>query len=331
MKNYYDVLGIGKNASKEEIRKAFKLLSIKYHPDKTGGNEYYTELFKNINEAHQVLSNEVKKREYDTLLINYSMKQVVFKNNLHAMERDDVWAAGRISVKKQVIKTAGIPGGIAFLLFVFIMLFKTNENDVTVYAATTGENKPFEYQTARYQAEFKPKTVITQPSQPLPQPSPSPQPQTQPQPSPQPHPSPQPSPSPTVEMKTIFTKLVTTKELPVLQSKSTVLKEESPAVNTISKKEEVHPDYKLELSIADKEKIMKDVEMQKALAHSTTKSVKIYMTSGSNITNGWSVASYFKEKGLTISGRETINKTISGINIEIINNCIIVTIGKISS
>jgi molecular chaperone DnaJ len=62
-KNYYDVLGVDKGASKDEIKKAFYKLASKYHPDKKGGDEAK---FKEVNEAYQVLSDDKKRKEYDT-------------------------------------------------------------------------------------------------------------------------------------------------------------------------------------------------------------------------------------------------------------------------
>lgn len=62
-KNYYDVLGVDKSASKDDIKKAFYKLAAKYHPDKKGGDEAK---FKEVNEAYQVLSDEKKRKEYDT-------------------------------------------------------------------------------------------------------------------------------------------------------------------------------------------------------------------------------------------------------------------------
>jgi molecular chaperone DnaJ len=61
-KNYYETLGIQKNANKEEIKKAFRLLAHKCHPDKKGGDE---KRFKEINEAYTILSDDKKKAEYD--------------------------------------------------------------------------------------------------------------------------------------------------------------------------------------------------------------------------------------------------------------------------
>jgi molecular chaperone DnaJ len=62
MNNYYETLGISKNAPKEEIKKAYHNLAHKYHPDKTKGDD---KKFKEINEAYQILSDDKKRAEYD--------------------------------------------------------------------------------------------------------------------------------------------------------------------------------------------------------------------------------------------------------------------------
>ncbi|MEK9182723.1 MAG: molecular chaperone DnaJ [Patescibacteria group bacterium] len=61
-KDYYQILGVNKGASKEEIKKAFYKLAHKYHPDKKEGNEAK---FKQVNEAYQVLSDDSKRSKYD--------------------------------------------------------------------------------------------------------------------------------------------------------------------------------------------------------------------------------------------------------------------------
>ena len=63
MKDYYDILGIKKDADKTEIKKAFRKLAQKYHPDKADGDE---KKFKEANEAYTVLSDEKKRQQYDT-------------------------------------------------------------------------------------------------------------------------------------------------------------------------------------------------------------------------------------------------------------------------
>ncbi len=61
-KDYYKILGVDKNATQDEIKKAFRKLAHKYHPDKKGGDE---KKFKEANEAYQVLSNKEKRAQYD--------------------------------------------------------------------------------------------------------------------------------------------------------------------------------------------------------------------------------------------------------------------------
>ena len=62
MKNYYDVLGVSKTATQDEIKKAYRELCKKYHPDKHGGDD--TKI-KEINEAYSVIGDEQKRKEYD--------------------------------------------------------------------------------------------------------------------------------------------------------------------------------------------------------------------------------------------------------------------------
>lgn len=64
-KDLYEVLGLQKGASDDEIKKAFRKLAIQYHPDKNQGNAEAEEKFKEINEAYQVLSDPQKKAQYD--------------------------------------------------------------------------------------------------------------------------------------------------------------------------------------------------------------------------------------------------------------------------
>jgi len=63
-RDYYEVLGVSKNASKEEIKKAYRKLALKYHPDKGGSKEDEAK-FKEANEAYEVLKDEQKKKAYD--------------------------------------------------------------------------------------------------------------------------------------------------------------------------------------------------------------------------------------------------------------------------
>ncbi len=64
-RDYYEVLGVSKNASDDEIKKAYRKLAIKYHPDKNPGDKTAEAKFKEINEAHDVLSDKQKRARYD--------------------------------------------------------------------------------------------------------------------------------------------------------------------------------------------------------------------------------------------------------------------------
>jgi len=88
MKNYYDILGLNTLATKEEIKKAYRKLSIKFHPDKNDGEPFFTEMFKQINDAHEILLDDAKKQKYDGRLQDYLSGQdkSKFINELHVME-----------------------------------------------------------------------------------------------------------------------------------------------------------------------------------------------------------------------------------------------------
>src|SRR4030042_6976632 len=63
--DYYEILGVKKDASQDDLKKAFRHLARKYHPDLNKGSKEAEEKFKEINEAYQVLSDPQKKAEYD--------------------------------------------------------------------------------------------------------------------------------------------------------------------------------------------------------------------------------------------------------------------------
>jgi len=64
--DYYKTLGVSKEAKSDEIKKAYRKMALKYHPDKNGGNKEYEAKFKEISEAYAVLSDPEKRQQYDT-------------------------------------------------------------------------------------------------------------------------------------------------------------------------------------------------------------------------------------------------------------------------
>jgi len=83
LKDYYQILGVSRDASGEDIRKAFRQLALRYHPDHNPCNpKEAEEKFKEINEAYEVLNDDLKRRQYDRLLglASYKHKTVVVEN-----------------------------------------------------------------------------------------------------------------------------------------------------------------------------------------------------------------------------------------------------------
>jgi curved DNA-binding protein CbpA len=84
MKTYYDILGVNKHATTSEIKTAYRKLSIKFHPDKNDGDEFFKEMFLNINTAYEILSNAEKRNDYDKLIKN---EQIEIQ---HSFEYDEL-------------------------------------------------------------------------------------------------------------------------------------------------------------------------------------------------------------------------------------------------
>lgn len=70
-KDYYKVLGVERSATQDQIKKAYRKLAVKYHPDKNPGDKAAEEKFKEISEAYQVLGNEESRKKYDELGANW--------------------------------------------------------------------------------------------------------------------------------------------------------------------------------------------------------------------------------------------------------------------
>lgn len=91
MKDYYKILGVSENVDKDELKKAFRQLAKKYHPDRNQNDESAKNKFQEVNEAYNILSNENSRREYDE-------KRAAFNNR---KENKDFGNVNKSSSKKE--------------------------------------------------------------------------------------------------------------------------------------------------------------------------------------------------------------------------------------
>ncbi len=80
-KDYYKVLGVDKKASQDDIKKAYRKLAVKYHPDKNPGDKKAEENFKEINEAYDVLGDAEKRKKYDSVGENWQQYEQQYARN----------------------------------------------------------------------------------------------------------------------------------------------------------------------------------------------------------------------------------------------------------
>ncbi|WP_354625218.1 DnaJ C-terminal domain-containing protein [Psychromonas sp. MME2] len=85
-RDYYEVLGVDKNATHKEIKKAYKKLAMQYHPDRTKGNTQLEEKFKEAQAAYEILSDEDKRQEYD----DFGFQGNQFRSHGHGFNQSDM-------------------------------------------------------------------------------------------------------------------------------------------------------------------------------------------------------------------------------------------------
>lgn len=79
MKDYYYFLGIPNDASEEDIKKSYRKLSLKYHPDKNENDDFFADRFREIQEAYETLSDKSRRKSYDQ---NLESHQKSFRYNV---------------------------------------------------------------------------------------------------------------------------------------------------------------------------------------------------------------------------------------------------------
>lgn len=102
MKNYYDLLGLKPDCTPEDVKKAYRKLSLKFHPDKNDGDEYFSEMFKQINEANEVLSNSIKRAEYDKKIDSSNNPKQSYQSNSYSNNKSEVSREQKEIIRKKL-------------------------------------------------------------------------------------------------------------------------------------------------------------------------------------------------------------------------------------
>jgi curved DNA-binding protein CbpA len=313
MKNYYQILGIQETASKEQVKKAYKQLSLKYHPDKNNGDHFYSELFKNINEANQVLSNDSKRAEYDFLLNDYFHH--IRKWQQSDAKRNERGFAGYEKVRNRLFKAGWLAGGLAVVSLLLLLLIE--KEIIPNVFETPQEVDILNLRLLKDETVTEPRLKDPVKKSPLPG---------------------------KIEMKHIYSSIVHRKKQPKPdQKKSTVFKvseikkTDSPYVRaqklpqTKSAQQALAPKESIEKILTEQQMInvYNDITNKKRDFHNASNCVKIFKTNNCNIKNAFAIATFLQRKGFTIAGREKSGNDAIGINIAATHNCITVTVGAL--
>lgn len=141
MKDYYLILGIDPSATTDEVKTAFRKMSLKYHPDKNSGDKYFEERFKDLNEAYQVLINIEKRLNYDYAKLSEQKERTANneflkkEGNLHIRKEK---VNSQISPSQKTKNTFIIPlfFGI-MILFTFLIIYSISKT-----SSIPNESKP---------------------------------------------------------------------------------------------------------------------------------------------------------------------------------------------
>jgi curved DNA-binding protein CbpA len=131
MKNYYKILGLTPNANNDEIKKAYRNLSVKYHPDSNLGNKNTEEIMKEINEAYHILKDANRRKDYDFYFTKYYKPEeiIVYKEN----KTEDIPKENYSSSKsKKKAPLLYIVISLFMIGIILIILLKSNNKNQTI-------------------------------------------------------------------------------------------------------------------------------------------------------------------------------------------------------
>jgi len=155
MKNYYEILQLKNFSTDKEIKKSFRQLAVKYHPDKNKGRKDFEERFKEIANAYEILNDPIKKRDFDFQLsqrdLNY--KQSETPNQTYSQPKYQNNHENRKEETKTSASKAPIFWVVVIILFIIYLISNSNSDNKT----TTGNTK-VDKELEKQENAKKPKT-----------------------------------------------------------------------------------------------------------------------------------------------------------------------------
>lgn len=293
MKNYYKTLGVSRDASREEIKKAYIQLAVRYHPDKNPGDDL-SEQFKEVNEAKQVLLNDLKKFNYDISLVDFLAKNSSSKSKGVTRKRSKgIYDLLKIRLRKNRLFVAIL---FSIIILVSAAFFQIPPDEPTVDAAETSQSilppgkKSLEARAVvlsffETNAKAVKKTPVA---------------------------------NKTAEPKRIVVASASPKKKRLF--KVSRIRLTTPRIRRV---------LAVKLGNGEMVKILNNIRAEKQKVGSNSNCIQILKTNKSNITNAFALADFLKSYGFVISGREKIVSSSNGIKIIARGNCIKVMLGRL--
>ena len=299
MKNYYQILGVQPSASHDDIKAAFKKLSKKVHPDVNWGGQIFEELFKDINEAHQVLSDGIKRAEYNQRFNHFFFNPANF-SGIETHEPPRLVHRSNEALKRKVVRNGSV---CLFLLFGFIIInaFVFDNEDHTAMSGNLYANVQHVAAIAPQPVEKK-DLLITSPTD-----------------------SKEALVSEPIAAIDVIPEPVKQKHIPLIP-KNNIVKEETKPDNKIIAKP-IPPIPGITWSEQQMNGIVEMINVEKKNSVLPVTCIKLVQSSNSNVSNAFALAKYLQAHHFVIAGRETSSKPCTGVSFESSGNCMTVKIG----